>query len=125
MPVGTPLHCIGSRIDLSDALDIQHGAISNCLKVSMQVPLPVAFNCRNPHAFKGIASKSASAQQYVKVNLLLSLNVQHAFVNTSLSSVLLLNVKKTKPFTSDDKLTLRARVTLLLGCVPPLVWLCA
>ena len=45
-------------------------AISDCLKVSMQVPLPVAFNCRNPHPFNGRASKSASAQQYVKVKSL-------------------------------------------------------
>ena len=31
----------------------------------MQVPIPVQFNCRNPKPLNGIASKSASAQQYV------------------------------------------------------------
>ena len=32
----------------------------------LQVPLQVAYNCRNPAPLNGIASKSASAQQYVR-----------------------------------------------------------
>lgn len=31
----------------------------------MQVPIPVQFNCRNPKPLNGVASKSASARQYV------------------------------------------------------------
>ena len=32
----------------------------------LQVPLQVAYNCRNPTPLNGIASNSASAQQYVR-----------------------------------------------------------